>query len=1057
MITGTLLAFFQPETPAKGSDPAAAGLTFAERAAYQRAIEEVYWRHRIWPRSRGERPDPKPSLDAVMSQTQLEKKVADYLRNSQALEDYWKRPLTAEQLQAEMDRMAKHTKQPEMLRELFEALENDPFVIAECLARPMLAERLSKSAMSHQDPGDAVGQSIKFVKTNGPRFRGYSLPVIATTLKAEGSCNDAWAVTSTVNAPFAREGHTAVWTGSEMVIWGGNYSNTGGKYDPSTDSWTPASITNAPVGRSNHTAVWTGSEMIVWGGILPNGTVLNTGGRYNPFTDSWAATNTTNAPAARDLHVAVWTGSEMIVWGGWATNPLNTGGRYNPSMDSWTATSTTNAPSARYYHTGVWSGNEMIVWGGEDFSGNFNTGGQYNPGTDSWTATSTTNAPTARIVHTAVWTGSEMVVWGGFSVSSEVNTGGRYSPTANTWAATSLTNAPTAREDHTAVWSGSEMIVWGGYDGFNNVNTGARYSPSTNSWMATSTMNAPSARDEHKAVWTGSEMIVWGGIVNGGLVNTGGRYCGPYPSPTPTPTTSPSGVYQAWVARYNGGGLNDARAIAVDGSGNVYVSGTSVGSGTWDYVTIKYNATGQQEWLARYNGPDNHNDFANAMTIDGSGNVYVTGSSADHCGSADFATVKYNSAGQEVWVGRHDGGTGVAIAVDSLGNVYVAGADAEGWATIKYDSSGAEEWVAHHSSGTPAAIAVDKAGNVYVTGGSDNDYATIKYDASGKQQWVAQYNGPGNGTDDATGIALDGLGNVYVTGYSLGVGGFNADDYATIKYDASGQQQWVARYDGPNGADHARAIAVDELGNAYVTGDSEGPGVSTYATVKYNSNGQQQWVTNYTGPSNVGFAVAIALDGVGNVYVTGSSVDSGGIYTDYATIKYDSAGQEQWVVRYDGPGSGGDFAHALAVDGSGNVYVTGTSDDINLNEDYATVKYGQGPTPTPTPSATASPTATSTATPTSTPTASPTPTVTCVPTATATPQPTPCPTFTATPRMTPTPTATPTVTATPTATPTISPSATPTGTPSTTATANPTPTARPNVTPRTRPTPPPRP
>ena len=149
-------------------------------------------------------------------------------------------------------------------------------------------------------------------------------------------------------------------------------------------------------------------------------------------------------------------------------------------------------------------------------------------------------------------------------------------------------------------------------------------------------------------------------------------------------------------------------------------------------------------------------------------------------------------------------------------------------------------------------------------------------------------------------------------------------------------------YDGPNGGDHARAIAVDELGNVYVTGDSEGPGVSTYATVKYNSDGQQQWVTNYTGPSNVGFAVAIALDGVGNVDVTGSSLDSGEIYTDYATIKYDSAGQEQWVMRYDGPGSGGDFAHALAVDGSGNVYVTGTSDDINLNEDYATVKYRTG-------------------------------------------------------------------------------------------------------------------
>ena len=129
----------KPEAPTKLSQRT---LTFEERVSYQRAIEEVYWRHRIWPK---ERPDPKPSLDAVMSQTQLEKKVADYLRNSQALEDYWQRPITAEQLQAEMDRMAQHTKQPEVLRELFEALGNDPFVIAECLARPVLAERLVAS------------------------------------------------------------------------------------------------------------------------------------------------------------------------------------------------------------------------------------------------------------------------------------------------------------------------------------------------------------------------------------------------------------------------------------------------------------------------------------------------------------------------------------------------------------------------------------------------------------------------------------------------------------------------------------------------------------------------------------------------------------------------------------------------------------------------------------------------------------------------------------------------------------------------------------------------
>src|SRR5205807_10326480 len=114
-------------------------LTLEERVSYQRAIEDVYWRHRIWPK---ENSNPKPSLDAVMSQAQLEKKVADYLRKSQALEDYWQRPITAEQLQAEMDRMTQYTRQPEVLRELFEALGNDPFVIAECLARPALAERL---------------------------------------------------------------------------------------------------------------------------------------------------------------------------------------------------------------------------------------------------------------------------------------------------------------------------------------------------------------------------------------------------------------------------------------------------------------------------------------------------------------------------------------------------------------------------------------------------------------------------------------------------------------------------------------------------------------------------------------------------------------------------------------------------------------------------------------------------------------------------------------------------------------------------------------------------
>jgi hypothetical protein len=136
IITGS---FVQAGDNAIRAPNPARTLSFAERVAYQRAIEGVYWRHRIWPK---ERPDSKPSLEVVMSQAQLEKKVTDYLRKSQVLAEYWHRPLTAEQLQAEMDRMAGHTKQPEVLRELFAALGSDPFVIAECLARPALAERL---------------------------------------------------------------------------------------------------------------------------------------------------------------------------------------------------------------------------------------------------------------------------------------------------------------------------------------------------------------------------------------------------------------------------------------------------------------------------------------------------------------------------------------------------------------------------------------------------------------------------------------------------------------------------------------------------------------------------------------------------------------------------------------------------------------------------------------------------------------------------------------------------------------------------------------------------
>ena len=239
-------------------------LSFADRVAYQRAIEDVYWRHRIWPDTN---PGPKPSLDAVMSQAEIEKKVEEYLRNSQALEDYWQRPITADQLQAEMERMASHTKQPEVLRELFEALGNDPFVIAECLARPVLTERLIADLSAQHQTG---------------RFESLRTAEAQTATKL--AAIDSIAKAGQVNRPY----HLPVIAGP-----------SGGCTD---DTWTPTTITNAASARSLHTAVWTGSEMIVWGGWQGSGMYLNTGGRYNPSTDSWTATSTTNAPAARIYH-----------------------------------------------------------------------------------------------------------------------------------------------------------------------------------------------------------------------------------------------------------------------------------------------------------------------------------------------------------------------------------------------------------------------------------------------------------------------------------------------------------------------------------------------------------------------------------------------------------------------------------------------------------------------------------------------------------------------------------------------------------------------------------
>ena len=419
---------------------------------------------------------------------------------------------------------------------------------------------------------------------------------------------------------------------------------------------------------------------------------------------------------------------------------------------------------------------------------------------------------------------------------------------------------------------------------------------------------------------------------------------------------------QQWSTRYNGpaNSVDVAASIKVDGQGNVYITGRSYAGGGlgYDYATVKYNSSGVQMWSARYNGPGNNEDQAKSIVIDASGNVYVTGASTGSGTSQDYATIKYNSSGVQLWVARYNGpgnNTDGAseIVIDGSNNIYVTGGSqgsgtSSDYATIKYNSAGVQQWVARYHGpddfDQAVSLAVDASGNVYVTGISDggsptfNDYATIKYNSAGVQQWVRRYNGTGSTGDGAYSIAVDASGNIYVTGSSSGSG--TASDYATVKYNSSGTQQWVARYNGP-GNSNDQAFKVVLVGTSiYVTGASAGTLNGDFATIKYNSSGVQQWAARYNGPpGNLGDgANDMTVDGSGNIYVTGYSTGSS-TSNDYATIKYNPSGVQQWVLKYNGSGNSTDEANAIAVDGSGNIYVTGNSIASNPASDYATIKY----------------------------------------------------------------------------------------------------------------------
>ncbi|MFQ5719446.1 MAG: hypothetical protein ACE5IK_07835 [Acidobacteriota bacterium] len=520
-------------------------LGFQERVACQRAIEDVYWRHRLWP---AENPGPKPPLDAVLSVRVLQDRVREQLKTEALLASVWHRRLTAAELAAELARMARDSHDPALLHELWAALDLDAQRVADCLARPLLADRLARrwyafddrfhgdlrrrageelashptadqlrlAGGSYQetelrrrpdagpaprlaagsgrllDPNEwAVEQArLRGLFTSsrptgiGPPRRGdlragmlsslqedaqrfyvigiverdadhlvlasvewpkvpfdawleqqapapepgpstTSLAASSLTLPAiSGTCSPGtW--TALPFVPEARDRHVAVWTGAEMIVWGGNFVEPaqipGGRYDPATDTWRPLQVAGAPSTRQHASAVWTGTEMIVWGGWGggTDGNVKNSGARYDPLLDAWSPTSTAAGatPTPRTRHTAVWTGSEMIVWGGCAAAgclaTLGDGGRYDPVADQWAPVAGGSAPAARYLHSAVWTGQEMAVWGGEQPGIVFDDGARYDPISDTWAAMASAGAPQARSLHSAVWTGDRMIVWGG--------------------------------------------------------------------------------------------------------------------------------------------------------------------------------------------------------------------------------------------------------------------------------------------------------------------------------------------------------------------------------------------------------------------------------------------------------------------------------------------------------------------------------------------------------------------------------------------------------------------------------------------------------------------
>lgn len=424
---------------------------------------------------------------------------------------------------------------------------------------------------------------------------------------------------------------------------------------------------------------------------------------------------------------------------------------------------------------------------------------------------------------------------------------------------------------------------------------------------------------------------------------------------------------QQWMQTYNGTGNNSdvLTAMVLDAAGHIYVTGyTRAGSSQAyeNWGTIKFLSNSTRRWVKTYNGTLGDHDRAYGIASDNECNVYVCGYTRGYNGSfstlEDYTTIKYDSAGNQVWVRIYNSPNNsydIANAIIVKGNgVFVTGQSSSfsmnySILTMRYNTNGDSIWAGIYYGGATSigkSIAVDNSGNCVVGGQtgalSGLNYVVVKYNSSGLEQWAAVYNGIGNAADYLNAITLDESGNIYATGQSWG-GGTSGYDIATVKYSAAGNLDWVARFNGFGSKDD-NAYSIRYANNAvYVIGYVRQGSTSVnddMVIIKYSLSGSIQWVQYFNSSRNYqDYAVNVDVDRNSNVYVAGYSAYNNNSGYELHTIKYNADGAELWVKNSNRTNT---YADEIAVDTSLNIYAAGYGDNFPANSDYLLIKYSQG-------------------------------------------------------------------------------------------------------------------